>query len=78
MESPQSPEKDRINKSVAMLRRMGMSLSVLGAIIFAAALMEFRQHFGGNQDVRSVLMLVSGIAMFTSGLYIWRSAKGTG
>lgn len=77
MDSSRPPAKDEKSKADAMLRRMGMSLSLLGVIVFSAGLVDCRLNYGGNPAVRGVLMLVSGIAMFAAGVYIWRSAKKT-
>ena len=75
MDSSQHPEKDESRKTDAMLRRMGMSLSVLGSIVFAVGLVAYRQGSGGAPNARSVLILTSSLTMLAAGLYIWRSAK---
>jgi hypothetical protein len=77
MDPAQRPEKNEESKTNAVLRHMGMSLSVLGVIVFAAGLVVCSQNSGESSFVPCVLMLASGIAMFVSGLYIWRIAKQT-
>lgn len=78
MNSSQPLEKDEKSKADAMLRRMGMSLSILGAILFSAGLVAYRLCADGIPDVRCILILASGVAMFASGLYIWLCEKRKG
>ena len=56
---------------------MGMSLSVLGSVLFSVGLVVCWKNPERSPDARSVLIFASGIIMFISGLYIWHTAKGT-
>lgn len=76
MDHSQPPEKNEKGTPNAVLRHMGMSLSVFGAILFSAGLVGCWRNSGGTPDARCILVLASGIVMFLSGLYIWRIAKG--
>ena len=75
MNPEQPPENDEHGKPGAVLHRMGMSLSVLGAIVFSTGLVACWQNPERTPDARSVLMFASGVTMLISGLYIWRIAK---
>ena len=77
MNQEQPPETDVKSKVETMLRRMGMSLSVLGAILFSEGLVVWRLRSIEIPCVSCVLILVSGITMFVSGLYIWRGARSS-
>jgi len=75
MDPSHSPDKNDNGKPNAVLRHMGMSLSVLGAIVFSTGLVACWQNPERTPDARSVLMFASGVTMLISGLYIWRIAK---
>lgn len=77
MDSSQPLEKDVIRKTEVMLRRMGMSLSLLGAILLSESLVLWRQRSAEIPVVHFVLILASGITMFVSGLYIWRVSRSS-
>jgi hypothetical protein len=70
--------KDRNDKANLMLRRMGMSLSVCGALICSAGLVAGRRIPEEAPFSRSVIILASGIIMLIAGIHLWRSTKATG
>ena len=75
MDHSQPSEKNGKGKPIAVFRHMGMSLSVLGTIVFSTGLVACWQNPERTPDARSVLMFASGVTMLISGLYIWRIAK---
>lgn len=69
---------DRSDKANMMIRRMGMSLSICGALIFSAGLVACRRIPEEAPFSRSVLILASGIIMLIAGIHLWRSTKAAG
>lgn len=77
MNLPPSPENNEIEKAKTTLRRMGMSLSTLGAVLLAAALVACCQNADNTLEVPSLLLLASGVTTLIAGLYLWFISKQT-
>ncbi len=72
-----APSENNNKKTTATIRNMGMILSVVGAIVFSLGLVACKRGSCGTPMDRNLFMLAFGIALFFSGLYVWRSEKGT-
>ena len=75
MDPTHAPEEKNGTKTNLALRRMGMSLSVVGAIIFSAGLVACWHSAEGQPNTRCVSIFVFGLALLASGLYTWLNAK---
>ena len=75
MQSPQRPEQSGSESADKVLRRMGMILSVVGAILIAVGLVLGLYDVRDDLQARCVLTLILGTALLVSGLYIWHTAQ---
>jgi uncharacterized protein YjeT (DUF2065 family) len=55
----------------AAIRKMGISLLVLGTVVIAVGVAAFRQ----GPNLRDTLLLAFGAVLFVAGIYTWRSAR---
>lgn len=73
MKQPQNDEKEIKAKTV--LRRMGMTLTLLGTLVFSTGLASCWSGGGQGLGVRLVLHLAFGLALFLTGFNTWRNAR---
>ena len=70
---PQRPSRNKRDLDVPLCR-MGMGLSVLGAVASAAGLAACCWNTERGIGTRAVLLLASGMIMLISGACVWYSA----
>ncbi len=64
-------QKKLQKKSQSDIRKMGISLLILGTVVIAVGLAASRQ----DPNLRDTLLLAFGAVLFVAGIYTWRSAR---
>lgn len=65
--TPQKTEKNGQSE----IRKMGISLLVLGTVVIAMGAVALRQ----GRNIRDTLLLAFGTILFVAGIYTWRNTK---